>query len=57
LIEGMIHERLQPILGAWARIVGCHVKAMAQKDSSPTRADGSAADHSHPFDRCHPEIS
>jgi hypothetical protein len=30
---------------------------MAQKESSPTRADGSAADHSHPFDRCHPEIS
>jgi hypothetical protein len=31
LIESMFYKGAQSLLGAWARIVGCHVKAMAQK--------------------------
>jgi hypothetical protein len=30
---------------------------VGQKERRPTRADSSAADHSHPLDRCHLEIS
>ena len=37
LIEGMIHKRMQPLLGTRARIVGCYVKAMGQKGEQATK--------------------